>query len=384
MRVGGERVAEPNAIGRTLGLLGDEWSLQIVRYAVAGVRRFGGWKQHLGISDAVLAARLGALVDAGVLVRVPAVGGTHPEYELTKAGLGLWPVLLSIWSWELHHVPGQADLLPRMLHATCAAEFEPVLRCRGCAGAAPREEVELALGPSGHFERSVPVGSNRRRTTGGRRTTAGAGMFTETMTLIGSRWSSAMLGAAVLGATRFSDFERMTGASPTAVAERLRAFVDLGVLERAGGEAVGESGARPASYLLSAKGRAFFPVVATALAWGERQFPSPDGPAVLAVHRPCGKEFVPQLGCSVCAAALASRAVVVSPPDVPPTSDDGASSSQDPGNGHREEHCDGEDHRVVIDAVDHIHGGLADGVSEADDRSDPQQRADHVEDEEGP
>lgn len=311
------RVAEPNAIGRTLGLIGDEWSLQIVRYAAGGVRRFGEWKHQLGISDAVLSARLGVLVEAGVLVRVPASGGTHPEYELTGPGLALWPVLLSIWSWELHHVPGQAALLPRMVHGTCGSEFEPVLRCRRCAGAAPIEEVELGLGPSGDFERSVPVGSNRRRTTGRRRTTAAAGMFTETMTLVGSRWSSAMLGAAVLGAARFSDFERMTGASPAVVAERLRAFVDLGVLERAGVEATEEAGTRPARYLLSAKGKAFFPVVATALAWGEQQFPCADGPAVLAVHRPCRQDFVPELGCSVCGAALTSRALVVSPPDVP-------------------------------------------------------------------
>lgn len=307
---------EPNAIGRTLGLLGDEWSLQIVRYAAAGVRRFGGWKHHLGISDAVLAARLGALVEAGVLVRVPATVGMHPEYELTASGLGLWPVLLSIWTWELHHVPGQAALLPRMVHSSCGSEFEPVLRCRRCEGAAPIEEVELTLGPSGDFERSVPVGSNRRRTTGRRRTAAGAGMFTETMTLIGSRWSSAMLGAAVLGAVRFSDFERMTGASPTVVAERLRAFVDLGVLEPVGEEAKEATGPRPASYRLSAKGRAFFPVVATALAWGERHFPSADGPAVLAVHRPCRKGFVPELGCSVCGSAMTSRTLLVSPADV--------------------------------------------------------------------
>jgi DNA-binding HxlR family transcriptional regulator len=308
---------EPNSIGRTLGLLGDEWSLQIIRYAAAGVRRFGGWKLHLGISDAVLSARLANLVEAAELVRVPASAGVgHPEYVLTASGLALWPVLLSIWSWEQHHVLGKAALLPRMVHSICGSEFKPVLRCGRCEGAAPIEGVELALGPSGDFERSVPVGSNRRRTTGGGRTASGAGMFTETMTLIGSRWSSAMLGAAVLGAVRFSDFERMTGASPAVVAERLRAFVDLGVLDSAGEGAREEGWPSSASYRLSAKGRAFFPVVATALAWGEHHFPCADGPAVLAVHRLCQKDFVPELGCSVCGGALTSRALVVSPPDV--------------------------------------------------------------------
>lgn len=76
----------PNAIARTLGLLGDEWSLLVVRYAFEGVRRYGGWKQHLPISDAVLAARLATLVQAGVLDRRPS-----GEYALSEHGVSLWP-----------------------------------------------------------------------------------------------------------------------------------------------------------------------------------------------------------------------------------------------------------------------------------------------------
>lgn len=303
-------LAEPNAIGRTLGLLGDEWSLLIVRYAAAGVRRFGGWKDHLGISDAVLSARLGALVDAGVLLRVPASSGTgSTEYRLSRSGLDLWQVLLSIWSWELRHVPGQSDRLPQMLHETCGSAFEPVLRCTRCQAPTARADVELGLGPSGQFGRSVPVGSNRRRVPGRQNT---AGMFGETMTLIGSRWSSALLGAAFLGATRFTDFERMIGAPPTIVAERIRAFVDVGVLEPVGTE----TGGRPSAYHLTVKGESFFPVVSTALAWGERWFPSDDGPAVLARHRSCGHGFIPELACSVCDGVVSRGNLVVSPADL--------------------------------------------------------------------
>jgi DNA-binding HxlR family transcriptional regulator len=280
-----------------------------VRYAFAGVRRFRDWKAHLGISDAVLTARLAALVEGGVLER-RASEGPYAEYHLTRAGRGLWRLLLSIWSWELRHVPGQSAHLPRMVHRECGSEFEPVLRCRGCHGAAPLEEVDLGLGPSGDFARSAPVGSNRRRT--GRRTQrTGAGMFPETMTLIGSRWSSSMLGAAVVGATRFSDFERMVGAPPAVVAERLRTFVDLGVLAQVDATAGGRS-----RYRLTPKGRALFPVVASAVAWGEQQFPSPEGPAVVAVHRPCGKGFVPEIACSGCARPITLRGLVVSPADV--------------------------------------------------------------------
>ena len=136
-------------------------------------------------------------------------------------------------------------------------------------------------------------------------------MFPETMALIGSRWSSALLGAAFLGATRFTDFAAMIGAAPTVVAERLRSFTDLGVLEPV------EVDGRPdrSTYHLTAKGRAFFPAVACFLAWGEQWRPAPDGPAVVATHHGCGRAFVPELGCSTCSATLTRQSVVVTPDD---------------------------------------------------------------------
>ncbi len=287
----------PNAIARTLGVLGDEWSLLVVREALLGVHRYGGWKARLPVSDAVLTARLGGLSQAGVLVR-----RTSGEYALTDRGASLWPVLLSIWSWEQRHVAGQADLLPAMVHRACGAQFTPALRCAACRGAVSMADVSVALTAGQDFARSAPVGGNRRRT--GTRTSGGAGLFPETMTLIGSRWSSAVLGAACLGATRFTDFAQMTGAPPAVLSDRLRTFAEVGVL----GER--ETDVR-AGYALTAKGQAFFPVVSTALAWGERWFGEPGSPAVEARHT--GHAFVPRLACSHCAEDLAGGSVQVGP-----------------------------------------------------------------------
>lgn len=300
----------PNAIGSALGLLGDEWALLIVRGAFEGARRYGDWKVQLPISDAVLTARLGSLVDGKVLERVAAADGSgRHEYALGPAGRDLWQLLLCIWAWELHHVPGQADRLPRMVHATCGQPFQPVLRCARCGVAAGVDDVDARFGPSGSFERSAPVGSNRRRSTAaGRAAAAGPGMFADTMAVIGSRWSSALLGAAFLGARRFRDFEQI-GAPPTVVADRLRSFVALGVLETTGGDP-GE----PAAYQLSAKGQALFPVVVSFLVWGERWRPAADGPAVVATHRSCGGPFVPELACSACDEVVERRALQIEAP----------------------------------------------------------------------
>jgi DNA-binding HxlR family transcriptional regulator len=308
-----QREVAPNAIGAALGLLGDEWTLLIVRGAFEGARRYGDWKATLPISDAVLSARLARLVDAGVLVRS---GGDEaagrPAYTLTECGLDLWWLLLCIWDWERRHVAGQADRLPSMVHNSCGQAFYPVLRCGRCHGDAAAADVDARFGPSGSFERSVPVGATRRRSSAARDATdrgaavrggtAGPGMFAETMAIIGSRWSSAVLGAAFLGATRFRDFEQI-GAPPSIVSDRLRDFVGLGVLERESNEGV--------AYRLSAKGAAFFPVVVAFLSWGERWRPAPDGLAVVATHQNCGAGFVPELMCSACDRAVTLDSLLI-------------------------------------------------------------------------
>ncbi len=293
-------MAEANAIGATLGLLGDEWSLLIVRYALAGARRFGDWRERLGISDAVLAGRLASLVDGGVLERVRySERPPRDEYLLTASGRDLWPVLVAIWTWERRFVPGQRDTLPELVHRDCGHTSTPELRCAACAEVVVADDVHLELGPSGAFERSAPVGANRRR----------PGRFHETMEVIGSRWSAALLGAAFLGASRFSEFERVLGAPPAVLAERLARFVELGVL-RADPNAPGRG-----RYLLTDKGAALFDVVATMLRWGERWKGASDGPAVLATHGSDGHPFLPELACSVCAAALEPTSIVVVPED---------------------------------------------------------------------
>ena len=280
---------EPNAIGAALGLLGDEWSLLIVQQQLQGVRRFSALQSALGIGPTVLSARLSALVDGGVLDK------TADGYRLTEAGRQLWSLLLCIWSWEQRWVQGEA--LPTMRHSSCGEVFTPELACADCGEAASSRDVAVELGPSGDLARAVPVGRNRRRTGSSR--AEGPGLFPETMALMGSRWSSATLGAAFLGARRFRDFEAILGAPPNIVAERLKQFVELGVLD--------------AGYALTEKGRDFFPAVTQLVAWGERWHPAADGPALLATHLACGAAFLPLLRCSRCHEQLRPTSVTIEP-----------------------------------------------------------------------
>jgi DNA-binding HxlR family transcriptional regulator len=88
-----EYPAESCPIARSLEIVGERWTLLIVRDAFYGVRRFSDFRAHLDIPKAVLAERLARLVDEGVFTKVAG------EYELTARGRGLWPIIWSMISW---------------------------------------------------------------------------------------------------------------------------------------------------------------------------------------------------------------------------------------------------------------------------------------------
>ncbi|POM27413.1 putative HTH-type transcriptional regulator YybR [Actinomadura rubteroloni] len=97
-------------VARSVDAIGDWWSLLIVRDAFDGSRRFGEFQRSLGVAKNILAARLRALVDGGVLASVPARdGGAHREYVLTEKGEALFPVVVALRQWGEGHffAPGE-------------------------------------------------------------------------------------------------------------------------------------------------------------------------------------------------------------------------------------------------------------------------------------
>ncbi|WP_027522974.1 helix-turn-helix domain-containing protein [Bradyrhizobium sp. Ec3.3] len=88
-------------IARSLEAIGDWWSLLIIREALFGVRRFGEFQGKLGMAKNILATRLRALVDLGILKVAPASDGSaYSEYVLTPKGHGVFPVLVALRQWS--------------------------------------------------------------------------------------------------------------------------------------------------------------------------------------------------------------------------------------------------------------------------------------------
>ncbi len=121
------------ALERTLKLVGDRWSILIIRAALRGIRRFDDFCDDLGIARPILTNRLKRLVDGGVMAKE--LYQEHPpryEYRLTPAGVELSPALVALIRWGEHHLArGDADIV--LVHAPCGTELEQAFWCRSCA-----------------------------------------------------------------------------------------------------------------------------------------------------------------------------------------------------------------------------------------------------------
>jgi DNA-binding HxlR family transcriptional regulator len=126
-------------------VLGERWTLLIVRDAFFGVRRFGDFVAHLDIPRAVLTARLKALVKEGVLKRIPGESG-RDEYGLTDKGTKLWPVVRDLMAWgdEFYSSAGPLRILR---HDTDGGVLDRQGRCASCGELIEVAEITMEPGP---------------------------------------------------------------------------------------------------------------------------------------------------------------------------------------------------------------------------------------------
>ena len=122
-----------DSITAALDVIGDRWSLLVLRGVFRGLHRFGELRDDLGIASNQLTTRLKKLVDDGILEKVQyCERPARFEYRLTTAGRDLSPVLVSLMQWgDLHRNDGERPTV--LTHASCGAPIENVTKCSRCA-----------------------------------------------------------------------------------------------------------------------------------------------------------------------------------------------------------------------------------------------------------
>jgi DNA-binding HxlR family transcriptional regulator len=145
MALGKDYATQECSIARALEIVGERWTLLIVRDALYGVRRYNDFLVHLGIPRAVLAARLQTLTAEGVLEKWRyQESPPRDEYVITERGIELWPILRSLGLWgRRHFTEGQ---LRYFRHITCGTELGPYGECPSCDAVVPVRDVVMTPG----------------------------------------------------------------------------------------------------------------------------------------------------------------------------------------------------------------------------------------------
>ena len=135
------------SVARALSVLGERWTLLIVRDAFRGTRRFDEFQRSLGVTRHRLAERLRKLVDEGVLTRVAYMDRpTRYEYRLTRKGLALYPVLMTLSQWGDDWMDDGNGPPTHYRHSLCGHHTRPVLTCAECSQPLRPEEVSAQPG----------------------------------------------------------------------------------------------------------------------------------------------------------------------------------------------------------------------------------------------
>lgn len=131
------------SVARALSVVGDRWTLLVLREAFWRVRRFEDLLARTGAPRPVLAERLKALVDDGVLERRRYRERPERfEYRLTEKGLDLYPVLISLLAWGDRWLAGEDGPPVELRHRGCGAAIHPVLACPACGEGLTARDVE--------------------------------------------------------------------------------------------------------------------------------------------------------------------------------------------------------------------------------------------------
>ncbi|MFF4114829.1 winged helix-turn-helix transcriptional regulator [Streptomyces sp. NPDC001714] len=156
MALGKDYVTQECSIARALEVVGERWTLLVIRDALYGVRRYNDFLVHLGIPRAVLSARLKTLTEEGILEkRRYQESPPRDEYVITDRGIELWPVLRTLAVWGREHLMDRR--LRYFRHVACGTELGSYGECPACGTVVPVADVVITPGPGLDPDPADPV-----------------------------------------------------------------------------------------------------------------------------------------------------------------------------------------------------------------------------------
>lgn len=137
------------SIARTLSVVGDRWTMLIIRDVFLGIRRFDGMQRDLRLTPHRLSDRLRKLVRDGILTRVEYEKRPRRfEYRLTEKGVDLYPLIVTMIEWGDRWMAGRAGVPIELIHRPCGHSIKPHLTCPNCETRIEPREMSVRPGPA--------------------------------------------------------------------------------------------------------------------------------------------------------------------------------------------------------------------------------------------
>lgn len=289
-----------NPVARALKIVGDRWTILILRDAFLGRHKFSEFREYSKIARGTLTNRLEFLIEHEVLHKV--LYSTSPprfEYKLTEKGLGLYPWALMVWAWETQWVKKPEGNIPSVLlhNEGIQHALAPICICRHCHEKVTFKDVKRIHDKSVN---TVPAGNladsmNTQRRSRGSTVSDADHRLGHIIEIIGDRWSSLIIASIFLGLSRYDDFQQNLGIATNILADRLKLMVDLGVLTK---NLYQDSPPRY-EYKLTEKGESLYDMTLALRQWVLDYLPSMERPYKL-VHRACGHDLDVDIICAHC------------------------------------------------------------------------------------
>jgi DNA-binding HxlR family transcriptional regulator len=136
------------SVAQSLEVVGEWWTLLILRDAFVGIRRFDDFVDRLGIARNVLTSRLDTLIGAGVMERRPYDEGRRRfDYVLTEKGRALWPVINALREWGDEWILGAGHEPLQLVHLACGEVTNGRIACSCCGETLDARSVRAVPGP---------------------------------------------------------------------------------------------------------------------------------------------------------------------------------------------------------------------------------------------
>lgn len=304
------KIIAASSVTRALGVIGDRWTLLILRDAFQGAHRFEEFRNLTGAARSTLTSRLTGLVDNGLLERVRySENPPRFEYRLTERGLDLYGVTLVIWRWEHQWAPSGAGIPRYLRHKICGHAMEPDLTCSGCGKHITLKDTSYEVIASAGKSRAARPRFRRLSSVNAQSHRGANTAFVHMTDILGDRWTPLVLSAAFFGLRRFDEIQSSLAIATNILTHRLNYLVEHRILER-----------RPYSerppryeYRLTRKGRDLFPHALMLMQWGDRWLAPSAGSNLRVFHKECGTRLGATVTCNHCHGAIEPHDVTFPP-----------------------------------------------------------------------